>query len=115
MNTRYKRSITAFTACVVIAAATLSAPAAAEMRIMIRDLDLSTSEGIAALYQRIERGARRVCKGSAAPWDAGRVRTFQRCYASAIEDAVSTIDHPQLTALHLASSTSPVQVGAASK
>ena len=85
------------------------------VRIRFRDLDLSSSEGIAVLYQRIERGARLVCRDSSAPWDAGRVETFQRCQETAIEDAVTTINQPRLTALHLAESGRTAQLGAASE
>ncbi len=54
--------------------------------------DLSKPEGVAALYQRIERSAWLVCKDSTSPW----------------EDAVSTVNQPQLTALHRAKTEKPV-------
>ena len=107
MNTPCKRSAAAFAICVALAGASLPARAESGVRIRFRDLDLSSSEGIAALYQRIERGARLVCRDSSAPWDAGSVRTFQRCHEAAIEDAVATINQPRLTALHLEKSGRP--------
>ena len=112
MNTSCKRSAVALAICVALAGVSLPIRADTGVRIGFRDLDLSSSAGVAALYQRIERGAKLVCRDSSAPWDAGRFTTFQRCYDVAIEDAVSTIDQPQLTALHLARSSGPVQVGA---
>ena len=109
LNTRW------FAAFALTAALTgVSLPAQADMKVKFGDLDLSKPEGIAALYGRIERSARLVCKDSSSPWDAGRVETFQRCYQAAIQDAVATANQPQLTALHRAKTSQPVQVGAAS-
>ena len=93
MNTRCKRSAAAFAICVALAGVSL--PAQADTRVNFGDLDLSSSEGIATLYQRIESAARLVCKDRLAPWS-------RRCYDATIGDAVATIDQPQLTALHSA-------------
>jgi len=93
MNTRCKRSAAALAICVAFAGVSL--PAQADTRVNFGDLDLSSSEGIATLYQRIESAARLVCKDRLAPWS-------RRCYDATIEDAVATIDQPQLTALHSA-------------
>jgi hypothetical protein len=38
---------------------------------------------------------------------------LQRCYQAAIQDAVASINQPQLTALHRAKTEKPVQVGSA--
>ena len=122
MNTMIKRSIAAF--ALTAAFTTLSLPAQADehsvptestITVKFRDLDLSKPDGVATLYQRIERSARLVCTDSSSPWDAGRVATMQRCYEAAIQDAVSNINQPQLTAFHQAKTGKPVQVGAASK
>jgi UrcA family protein len=88
-------------------------PSEPSIKVKFRDLDLSKPEGAAALYQRIERSARLVCTDSSSPYDAGRVATFDRCYKAAVQDAVSTIDQPQLTALHHAKTETPVHVGSA--
>jgi UrcA family protein len=120
MNTMMKRSIAAL--ALTASFATLSLPAQADdkaaqtesnITVKFRDLDLSKPEGVATLYQRIERSARLVCTDSSSPWDAGRVATMQRCYDAAIQDAVSAINQPQLTAFHQAKTGKPVQVGAA--
>jgi UrcA family protein len=112
MSSPRKRSIAAF--ALTAALAGVSLPAQADMKVKFSDLDLSKPEGIAALYGRIERSARLVCKDASSPWDAGRVETFQRCYQAAIQDAVATVNQPQLTALHRSKTSQPVQVGAAS-
>jgi UrcA family protein len=125
MSTLNTRSIAAF--ALTAALTGVSLPAQAEqpkaptdsninINVKFRDLDLSKPEGVAALYDRIERSARLVCKDTSSPWDAERVETFQRCYQAAIQDAVSAVNHPQLTARHRArTSKPPVQVGDASK
>ncbi|HSC07449.1 MAG TPA: UrcA family protein [Steroidobacteraceae bacterium] len=117
MNTLLKRSIAAF--AFTAALATLAPAQAAEptsesnITVKFRDLDLAKAEGVATLYQRIERSARLVCTDSSSPYDAGRVQTFERCYQAAIQDAVASINQPQLTALHRAKTEKPVQVGSA--
>ena len=115
MNTQTKRSIAALAICATLAGASLPARAESGVRVAFRDLDLSAPEGVAALYQRIERAARLVCRDSSAPWDAGRATTFERCYEAAVDDAIMAIDRPQLTALRAAKSSRAVQVGAASE
>jgi hypothetical protein len=40
---------------------------------------------------------------------------MQRCYEAAVQDTVSAINQPQLTAFHEAQTGRPVQVGTASK
>lgn len=120
MSTLTKRSIVALALAATLTS--LSLPVQADepatesnIKVKFRDLDLSKAEGAAALYQRIERSARLVCTDSSSPYDAGRVETFQRCYQSAIQDAVSKINQPQLTALHREKTHNPVKVGDASK
>ncbi len=109
MNALIERSIAAFALAATFTSLTLTAqaekpadPTESNIKVKFRDLDLSKLEGVAALYDRIERSARLVCKDSTSPWDAGRVETFQRCYEAAIQDAVSSINQPKLTALHRA-------------
>jgi UrcA family protein len=89
MSTLNTRSIAAFALTASLTGVSL--PAQAEqpkaptdsninINLKFRDLDLSKPEGVAALYDRIERSARLVCKDTSSPWDAERVETFQRCY-----------------------------------
>jgi UrcA family protein len=114
MNGVCKRSVYVFATCVALAALSLPAQAEPGVRIRFRDLDLGSSEGAATLYQRIERAARLVCRDSSAPWDGSSARTFDHCHATAVEDAVATINQPRLTALHVEKSARAAQVGAAS-
>ena len=119
MNTLIKRSMAALAFAGLVSALSLPAqadeavPSEPNIKVKFRDLDLSKPEGAAALYQRIERSAHLVCKDSSSPYDASRVETFERCKQAAIQDAVASINQPQLTALHRAKTEKPVQVGSA--
>jgi UrcA family protein len=62
------------------------------------DLDLSTTDGTSALYQRISVAARQVCQGefSRAVSQVGKARA---CREAAIERAVNAVNNPQLVAM----------------
>jgi UrcA family protein len=57
-----------------------------------RDLDLSTSQGAQALYDRLKDAAREVCAGA-------ELAEFDACRARAIEDAVKDVGSPLLSAV----------------
>jgi UrcA family protein len=71
----------------------------AGITIRFADLDLSKPAGIATLYGRISRAARDICGPSGADGD-GRMSLKERCITRTIEDAVTRINRPLLTALH---------------
>ena len=62
------------------------------------DLDLSTTDGANALYQRISVAARQVCplEYSRAVSQVGKARA---CREAAIERAVNAVNSPQLVAM----------------
>ena len=63
------------------------------------DLDLSRSEGAAALYHRLVSAAKTVC----APLDGRDLwgyMSFTACVQSAISKAVAKVDRPALTAYY---------------
>jgi UrcA family protein len=64
------------------------------------DLDLSTSQGAAALYNRIRFASEAVC----APADRDLASTFRRqqCLKQAITGAVAKVNQPALSALYAA-------------
>jgi UrcA family protein len=119
MNTLTERSMVALALAVLMGGASLVAQADEPVRtepnltVKYRDLDLTKAQSVATLYQRIERSARLVCTDSSSPYDASNVETFQRCYRAAIQQAVASVNQPQLTALHRAKTEKPVQVGSA--
>jgi len=109
MKSRTNHLIASLTLAAALSAFSMNARADG-MKIEFRDLDLAKPEDAAALYSRIEKGAHRVCMDSLSPWDAQRTTTFKRCYAAVIDETVSRINAPQLTALHR-SKTQSVMVG----
>lgn len=81
-------------------AAQAAVPADAAPSVVVRygDLDLSTTEGVRTLYQRITVAARKVC-----PYDNSKqlslVTKSYACREAAIEHAVASIHNTQLAAL----------------
>ena len=66
------------------------------------DLNLSTSSGVAALYQRIERAAVEVCQ---LPQGTRQLRIeaeLKACRADATDRAVGQANLPKLSAMHYA-------------
>lgn len=64
------------------------------------DLDLTSSAGAAALYQRIQGAARLACGYE--DHRLARLPYVNHCNNSAISDAVATVNSPLLTAIHAA-------------
>jgi UrcA family protein len=65
------------------------------------DLDISTSQGAAVLYNRIRSASEGLC----APLDRGDLESkflFKTCVQQAIEGAVAKVDRPTLSALYAA-------------
>ena len=63
------------------------------------DLNLRSTPGVQALYERLRSAARRVC-GSADPRNLRAVEGVERCRAEALDEAVARINHPRLTVRH---------------
>lgn len=63
------------------------------------DLDVSTSQGASALYDRIRRAAINVCSRS---YDSGLAYWLEKdaCLRKAIGDAVVTLNRPALSAVY---------------
>jgi UrcA family protein len=65
------------------------------------DLNLSTTDGAAVLYQRLQSAAENVCSEHGTK-DVGSVFRVKACVRAAISAAVTQIDRPLLTAYHRA-------------
>jgi UrcA family protein len=65
------------------------------------DLDLTRSQGAAALYQRLEAAAKTVCASLDAR-DLDSQMRFKGCVETAIGSAVGKVDRPALTAYYKA-------------
>lgn len=101
-----------------LAAALSSAPAARadthasdsmQHRTVVRfsDLDLNRSSDAAVLYDRIDIAARQVCGPRTLTGSYVTTSGFARCYTNAVEQAVASVNSPQLTALYREQLTQP--------
>jgi len=82
--------------------ASMTTPDLPSRTIDVSDLDLNTSVGAEALYERIRTAAMRVCAEEHSNWWV-KARTMyrNRCVDSVVEHVVVTVDSPMLTDLHL--------------
>ena len=65
------------------------------------DLDLTRSEAVVVLYQRLQAAAKTVCASLDAR-DLASQMSFKGCVETAIGSAVAKVDRPALTAYHKA-------------
>ncbi len=63
------------------------------------DLNLSSDEGVRALYHRIRKAARKVCTEANDSVQLQQ-RSFRVCVDSAVANAVDKVNRPALTAMH---------------
>jgi UrcA family protein len=99
-----KRSI-AFATTVLLALAPVAtllaaSPTSDEVpRVTVRfaDLNLSTTQGAAALLRRIEFGARQVCGDGADRRRLAQWAVFRKCYSAAVARAVMDVGRPKLS------------------
>ncbi|HEY0683272.1 MAG TPA: UrcA family protein [Steroidobacter sp.] len=71
------------------------------IKVSYSDLDISKSSGLELLYSRIQHAARSVCSfDDQAPMELAKGQAVRTCYRSAVDNAVSQINRPMLTALH---------------
>lgn len=61
--------------------------------------DLTNPAQVQDLYRRIKFAARSVCPQYSVP-DLERVQILRTCIDTAVANAVESVDHPSLTALH---------------
>lgn len=83
-----------------VATGAIAAPQTADsINVSYVAADLTQPEGARALYVRIQRAARMVCREPDIR-DLTALSVYQRCYERAVEDAVAKVDATALTALH---------------
>lgn len=63
------------------------------------DLDLSNAEQAKALYVRLERASKVVCRSFESK-DVALRQLYQDCYENALSNAVESVDHANVTALY---------------
>jgi UrcA family protein len=81
--------------------ATASADNVRQKEVSYSDLDLSKEANASTLYTRIERAARSVCKVYTIPRPRAQVLEAA-CFEKAMDDAVRSVDNPNLTAVYMA-------------
>lgn len=64
------------------------------------DLRLSNPAGARTLLVRLKSAARQVCGGLPEKTDLGGVVGYQGCLRGSLEQAVATLDRPEVTALY---------------
>jgi UrcA family protein len=72
----------------------------ATVTVRYADLDLNTSEGIAALYERLQRAARNVCRYYDGRGSLTNVRVLRACYERALAAAVGDVDLEGLNSVY---------------
>ena len=94
------------TALVVLLAAALPVAASQAtagsdtMRVHYSDLNLSTAEGVATLYDRIRSAAADYCEPTRKITGTRVSPGYDRCVRDAVATTVRQIGNPELTALH---------------
>lgn len=83
-------------------AALADPPADPAMAVRFADLNLSSPEAVATLYQRIERAADQVCQLPKGTLQLKLESDLKACRADATDRAVLQANLPALNALHLA-------------
>lgn len=70
-----------------------------QLAVRYADLDLSSRQDSTILYKRLQRASRHVCREFESR-DPSKLRLRQACYDQALTDAVASVNHAVLTALH---------------
>jgi UrcA family protein len=100
-NNRFITLLAVFTAGVALLSAPVQAAAGREapsVSVYYTDLDLTTENGVSALYRRLQMAARRVCAVDGR--EIENVVARRACYAQVLSAAVATINLETLSALH---------------
>lgn len=78
------------------------------VRVVYSDLDIEVDSGAEVLLSRIERAAERACGANQGRRPLSQRAASRACVQQAVDQAVSTIDAPRLTALHFGASNQVV-------
>jgi UrcA family protein len=77
------------------------------VKVSFADLNLDTSQGAAALYERIQSAARKVCSPESGERPIERYRDWRACREAAVGNAVAKVNRPLLSALHSSKTAGP--------
>ena len=88
-------------------------PALPKITVRFGDLNTSTPEGIKSLYTRLRGAAYEVCLKDPA-WFPNQTWYKKGCYRETLNNVVTSLNLPELTALHRSNGVqSPIQVASA--
>jgi UrcA family protein len=74
-----------------------SASSAAGETVSMRDLDLSTEQGVQRAYERIRSAAKRVCMPAAASYIEWRNEVYKGCFTDAVARATRQVHQAKST------------------
>jgi UrcA family protein len=69
------------------------------MKVQTSDLNLKTEQGAATLYRRLKVTSSLLC-GATSPQSLERRTVWLRCYNRTLQDAVTSINEPELLAIY---------------
>jgi UrcA family protein len=95
-------SLCSATALSLVAGSALAAYEPLHKVVRYADLNLAKTQDAAALYARLGRAAKDVCRETFAGRDLTSKRMRLACQSEAVDAAVAEIDNAALTALHAA-------------
>jgi UrcA family protein len=87
-------------AWMVNAAHAADAASTQSLRISARDLDLSKSEDVAKLYQRIKSAANKACGNDVVTGSRLESQNMKECVAQAVNGTVEQMNIPTLSSYH---------------
>ncbi len=82
-------------------AAPYSREEVAQSAVFFADLNTANPEDAAELYSRVRRAALRVCRDRPGARDLSVARETRRCVKEAVDRAITDLDAPLVTAVHL--------------
>lgn len=77
-------------------------PDVMSVKVRISDLDMRTPVGANAAYARIGVAARAICGEAPSPMDLAAKAPYQACLGAAVDNGVSALGSPEVTALNQA-------------
>ena len=87
-------------AAIGVVSVAASAAEVPTIKVAYNDLDLSRSDDVSKLYQRVQRAAMKYCKDTRASTGTRISPAFDACLQDAIDTTVQKIGRPELSALH---------------
>jgi UrcA family protein len=105
-NTAHNAYLAALTALCVLTGSLVSSSAGAAgvadfptATVRYSDLNLTNTDGVRVLYQRLKAASRQVCRTYEGP-ELARIADWRACYDRALNGAIAKLNVPILTSMH---------------